>query len=204
MDKWFEDSFKKFYIQLTVYNFSKMKNMQLKPEYQKLEKCIKVMLPIFNKLMDNDNVTIENIDHTSQQNQLSTSSNVPNINVDTETNDNEYLFLNTNTTDASKQVDNDSDDEVDEEGDKQVEEITSKSLELLKKIRANGWIYVESDDGYDDVQSDDSESSDGYISEHSNEDPNNIFSSNDSNDIDLYKDSDRNLYMNDEAMSMYS
>lgn len=202
MDKWFDESFKKFYIKLTVYNFTKMKNMQLKPEYQKLEKCMKVMLPIFDRLMENDNITIDNINHIPQQNESSTLSTVPIVNVDTETNDNEYLFVNTSNT--IKQSDDDSDNEVDEEGDKQVEEITSKSLELLKKIRANGWIYVESDDGYDDLDSDDEETTDGYISEHSNEDSNNVFGSNDSNDIDLYKDSDRDLYMNNEAMSMYS
>ena len=112
MDKWFDESFKKFYIKLTVYNFSKMKNMQLKPEYQKLEKCMKVMLPIFDRLMDNDDVTIDNINHTSQQNQSSTLSTVPIVNVDSETNDNEYLFLN--TTNTTKQSDDDSDNEVDE------------------------------------------------------------------------------------------
>jgi hypothetical protein len=188
-----------------VYNFNKIKNIKLKPEYEKLERCIKIMLPIFDRIMDNDKVSIDNVPITNSANTIST----PTIKVENLSEFEDYPFVNTSTTPIVQTTtgsdSSDDEDVIDEEGDAQVEEITKQSLELLHKIRNNGWILIENDNEYD-VESDET---DGYESEHSDDTTPQTDDNSQTTSLsppEYYQEFENEFsrnYMNDDVMAMY-
>ena len=119
MDKDFDETFRKFFVKIAVYGYNKTKNIPLTPDLINFENCLKTLLPMVERLND-PHVTLDNFSKPA----------VPSI-------DEEYLFINT----VKKEVV----PFVDVEGDKQVDDVAVKALDVLEKIKANGWLLIEPD-----------------------------------------------------------
>ncbi len=51
MQNTFEKEMERFSYQFTIYNYHKTQNIPLKPEQQIFERCLRVLLPQFDKMM---------------------------------------------------------------------------------------------------------------------------------------------------------
>jgi len=172
MDSSSEELFNDFYIKLTVLNYKYRSKIQLNDAEKNSLNYLKIIIPIFNKLIDKDDLTIEDVKN------FSNFSNIGNTDA-TKEQHTDYLFVDTDTNKEQKPTISDSDDdEPDPEGDKQVEELTEKSLRQLEIIKNKRWIMIELEDEQDDGEVDDSSTSDTSSREYVSEDdtiPNEVF-----------------------------
>lgn len=102
-------------------------NIPLDSKYEKIRESLIILIPMFNKLMGNETITLENIakltDTNAHTRLIDLNTNV----IDVESND--------ETTDTSV-----SDDMIDANGDISVNELNKLSFELLQKYKLNNWI----------------------------------------------------------------
>jgi hypothetical protein len=149
MDKSFEDLFNSFYLKLTLLNYKYRSKIESSAIEQKFAKCLRLIIPIFNRLQENDNMTIEDVKNFSENSKeeypfidtfknpsLKENTNVPTI---------------TTTTTTPTTEDSEDEDKEDPEGDKQIEELTKKSLAQLELIRQQAWGIVESSEENDET-----------------------------------------------------
>lgn len=132
-EHFFEKVFTPFFIQSAAINVKVMKNLELSNKQKRFCKAIKHILPIFNKLNDDENLTISNVVNDNQgPNNNSDSDNSNNISSDSES----------------------SEEEPDEEGDKLVDAVTDTSIKKYKKIKNKKWVIA----NYKDLQDDENDS----------------------------------------------
>ena len=166
MDEWFDKTFKQFYLQITLYNYAKIKNIPLKKELIELEKNLKVMIPIINRFVNDPNISLENL--TKSKNTNTNTQTINNKKNDIWEIDEHSPFIDKSSNNSDTQVANNNnsnadtseEEVVDEIGNKQVEELTTISLELLKKIKESGWSSIEIAEEDEDDDDDDNDNDD--------------------------------------------
>jgi len=122
MNQNFNEQFNKFCLQIYYYN--SIRNTTLDPEVIKFEQVLKLIIPIFYRILYDDNIDIIEKNHMQQK--YNTINNVS-------------YNENWNKDSISNNIDN----EIDEEGNDQVNLLTNKSLEILEKIKLNSWALTE-------------------------------------------------------------
>jgi len=145
------DQFDKFYLEITKLNYHFKMKKEMTDEYKKIWETIKVFIPIFNRIIENDTINLEELDESTNKTKDNDSND------SNEYNDNSSITLDDlfsddifssqkDKADSKYDTNNNSesnDDEPDVEGDNQVIELTQKNLSLLEKIRNNMWIVID-------------------------------------------------------------
>lgn len=155
MDNSFATLFDTFYLKLTILNYKLKTNTVLNEEYNKIKHCMSYMIPIFNRILGEKNLTVENIMNNDKP--VENTNEYPFVNDDTVTNETKkndnQINLPYKKEDEKEKED---EEEKDEEGDTQVKAITEKSLEILKYIQENKWVvaqyYENESSDEDDIQ----------------------------------------------------
>lgn len=124
MDKTFEDSFNKFFVKLVVLNYKLKEEIAYTKEDEQILRLLNVLIPIYNRLETNDNISLEDVDTT-------TTTSVSTVKVELD------LIEQKNQSD--------SEDEDDPIGDQQIKKLTEESLKILHDIRTNAWVNIESE-----------------------------------------------------------
>ena len=120
-EHFFENVFTPFFIQSASINIKIMKKLELSDKQKRFCKAIKHILPIFNKLNDDETLTISNVMDDNQDH---------NNNLDSD---------NSNNIISSSES---SEEELDEEGDKLVEDLTDTSIKKYKTIKSKKWVIT--------------------------------------------------------------
>ena len=134
MDRSFEDLFNGFYLKLTLLNYRFRSKLDFLPSDLNIIKHLKILIPIFNRLDEKDDLTIDDVKNfTSKEEKERKKSS------------DDYPFVDTIQNNSLKEqnTSNEEYDEEDPEGDKQIEELTKKSLAQLEAIKNRGWIIIE-------------------------------------------------------------
>lgn len=175
-EHFFENVFTPFFIQSASINIKIMKKLELSDKQKRFCKAIKHILPIFNKLNDDETITISNVmDDNQDHNNNSDSDNSNNISSSSES----------------------SEEELDEEGDKLVDTLTYTSIQKYKTIKSKKWVIT----SYNDLPQKDDQSL-GLPDDNSASNAVSIVSSDDEKDnaqetndeVDQSNDKDDNNY----------
>ena len=157
----FEESFRDFFLKLTVLNYKVSMKIELNDEWQNVKKAMDIIIPIFNRVTTEKTLSLENaINNTINVKDIKDIKDTKDTNYEND----EYLFVNTNNTTHTitpKVIDNEP-DEPDIEGDKLVEELNAKSLVKLEEYRKNNIFLVEEEDSTEvSSENDDNDDNDG-------------------------------------------
>ena len=122
--------FNSFYLKLTLLNYRYRSKLDFTPDQLNTLKLLKLIIPIFNRLEENDTLTIDDVKNFKPNE----SETIPSV-------------VTTIHNNSLKEQETSTEDDVeDPEGDKQIEELTKKALEQLETIRNRGWILVQLSD----------------------------------------------------------
>lgn len=150
----FDKLFNPFFLKMVVLNFNFKSNITPNEKEKKAIKCLKTIIPIFNRLMG-EKITIHDVlnDDKKKDEVLSENLNNPEsmfierTTTQTAPQITYYSYPQNNNTVNEKIVSND-DDEKDEEGDLKVKEFVSSCIERLNKSVNNKWFTVSDDESY--------------------------------------------------------
>lgn len=131
--------FEDFYIKMSIINYKRItKSVPFSKEDKKFIEHIKVLLPIYYRLKNDESIDIDNLFDNNKK-QKPKGQQQLNIMDD-------YPFNNINDFDKVDNISSESDEEntqEDPEGDQQVNDLTIKSLDELHKIKSLQWISTE-------------------------------------------------------------
>lgn len=136
-DQFIETEFDPFFLGLTVINYKLKTRVSLSEKQKKWIENLKYIIPIFNRLVEHDKITIEDIvnGNTNADRKLSVVTNN-----DNKTDGKIPAIVNDNKTDSNE--DKKESLPVDEEGDKMVHDMIRSSLNKLMYIRQNKWVKI--------------------------------------------------------------
>jgi hypothetical protein len=63
----FANQFKPFYMKLTILNYKLLSNSPLPEEYQKIKKCLHFLIPIFDRILNQEDLNLESLKDESEQ-----------------------------------------------------------------------------------------------------------------------------------------
>jgi enoyl reductase-like protein len=134
-DHFFNNVFAPFFINVATINVKIMKQVELNPKQKKFYKVLKYVIPIVNRLNEEDNIKISSV---LKDNESDTHDN--------------YMFQSDSdvSTDLSDS-ESESEDEPDEEGDKLVDALTNESMRRYKIIKSKKWVFTEYHNNTDEL-----------------------------------------------------
>lgn len=162
--------FDQFYLNLTLLNYHFKSGTPLNEKYKKMWGIIKTMIPIFNKLYENNDIQLsdiknENFNDSSEEKTKYPSNNHQQLNTSDDmcslfdSDDDKKFQPFQQLIQGEKDSDNnstDDEDEKDEEGDKNVADLTATSLSQLDYVRKLRWAEtIDDEDITDDDTTDD-------------------------------------------------
>jgi hypothetical protein len=156
MDEKFLKLFQGFYLSLTILNYKIHTKKSLTGEFLQIKKTLERLIPVFNRLLEENNLTLEKV----VDDQQIKNDDYPFVDI---TNKNIDVPIITTPTVTTTVINDDvmDDEEEDPEGDKMVDELTMKSLQQLDDILNSRWLYVEKEESDEDQGANDEE----YLSE---------------------------------------
>ena len=168
MDKTFEELFQPFFLKMAVLNYKILAKTPFNEEYQKIKRHLEVLIPIYDRLLEDKSISLTDILTNKGATQVNASA--PEITIE---NLGDYPFISadsdtdiyttapllqsseTSTTNSTTTVEV---DVIDVEGDSLVKELHNKSLEVFKKLQEVNWVVIqEEDDNTDELVSDNDE-----------------------------------------------
>ncbi len=157
----FYEKFLTFTIEIAAVNVKIRMNQELSPKELRRYNTMKTLIPIYNRLMDNEQITIDDaIVGTNTPVQF--SDNPPDYNTvqQKSTYSTTYPSYHNYSRYSPTTVDSDSSTETDDEGDDMVKIAATYALNLLDNLKNEKWIPIDSESDSDSEDIDESESDD--------------------------------------------
>jgi hypothetical protein len=145
MNKEFTEIFEPFLLKMAKLHYRIKSESSLTNEDNKTIECVSCLIPIFNLMMTDQKISLENIREFA---------NVPNIPQNTPMETPQFPQPLESVRPEPIQPQKEEEEEIDIEGDLQVENITKRSLEILQYIQMNRWVQIEENTDSDSDSSD--------------------------------------------------
>lgn len=131
MNRLFSDLFEPFFVKMAKLHYKTRSGARLNEEDNKMIECTSCLIPIFNLMMTDQKISLENI------REFANETNIPqNIT-------NSIPEPPKSTSCPQLVTVQEEPEDIDLEGDAQVAEITKRNLEILEKIQMNRWVPIE-------------------------------------------------------------